>query len=343
MTLCYVYVLYHLYLFALTAWKLEFDFGKQHRLFTEPWKRNVMIKLTRKPNGNSKYPISINQPYKINNEDICSSHGNISTIVIIYTRPKETSFRKKLRQYLRNSTYFAPEDIRHVFLLGLTIEPKIQIEIENENDLYKDIVQGYFLDRYTNLTNKGVMGFKWITEYCMNTNFVTKLDGDMFVDFKKAFDKFQFFRSKKKSILCAVKEKGTSPILRDPKDPWYVNPNELKGLKLYPKTYCSGCVVFMTTDLIPLLYRAAFKAPFFWVDDYYLFGDLPSSVQNVTFISLRPWMALTWTEFSKCYQSKRQSCDFVAVHTNRYSKYYFLWDKWQQRRFEHGYRRINVH
>jgi beta-1,3-galactosyltransferase 1 len=52
-------------------------------------------------------------------------------------------------------------------------------------------------------------------------------------------------------------------------------------MRYYPYTSCSGLAVFISRDLVPLLYKVAFMSPFFWVDDFYLFGILPAKLDGV--------------------------------------------------------------
>ncbi len=47
--------------------------------------------------------------------------------------------------------------------------------IQEEHQLYGDIVQGSFLESYRNLTLKAVMGLKWVTTYCSNAKYVIKV------------------------------------------------------------------------------------------------------------------------------------------------------------------------
>ena len=332
-----LYFLFQLSYFGKLRRQMELDFDVEMNTRIARHKENKLTRAKRKPNGYSLYPVSLNQSYQINNKDICTSSHKISTIVMINARPSDTSLRRNMRKYLRNSTYFAKEDIRYVFLIGDTLDEEIQTQIEYESGLFKDIVQGFFYDSYKNLTNKGIMGFKWISEHCMNAKLVTKVDVDMFVDFDLILSKFKFMTSMKKMIFCSDKDAGTAPIIRNPISPWYVDPNEFKGLDYFPETYCSGCIVILSTDLIPLLYQAAFTTPFFWIDDYYLFGDLPAKVNGVTHKSLDPLIIFTWNEFTeKCNYSTLYTCDFLAVHSNAFCKVFELWNIWKNKILENN-------
>ena len=55
-------------------------------------------------------------------------------------------------------------------------------EIKEENYLHGDLVQGNFIDSYRNLTHKGVMGLRSVTENCEQAQFIVKIDDDMCVN-----------------------------------------------------------------------------------------------------------------------------------------------------------------
>jgi hypothetical protein len=99
---------------------------------------------------------------------------------------------------------------------------------------FKDIVQGQFIDSYRNLTNKGVMGYKWISKNCMNAEIVLKVDDDAFVNFFKYFEEMSHIKEKKKYILCNRILKGTMGIIRVNDSKWYVNEYEFRHMKAYP-------------------------------------------------------------------------------------------------------------
>ena len=88
--------------------------------------------------------------------------------------------------YLHRSSWGNPDIpgvvTKLVFLLGYPeIERKQELLLE-ENQKYKDIVQGDFLDTYHNLSYKAIMGNLWVSEFCEQAEFVVKTDDDMFVD-----------------------------------------------------------------------------------------------------------------------------------------------------------------
>jgi hypothetical protein len=94
------------------------------------------------------YPIVLTKPYKINNEGICRNVTKLSCIVIVHTSPRHFNRRNIMRETWLNSSYYNPESIRVVFLLGQVSNISLQMKIEHENSVFKDIVQGHFIHLY---------------------------------------------------------------------------------------------------------------------------------------------------------------------------------------------------
>ncbi|XP_052062061.1 beta-1,3-galactosyltransferase 1-like [Mytilus californianus] len=270
---------------------------------------------TRKILIKTSYPIVLSQPYKINNEGICRHVPKITCIVMVHTSLNHFERKYNLRKTF-NSTYYSPNIIRVVFLLGLTHNSTLQTMIEYESLVHQDIVQGYFMDTYHNLTNKGVMGLKWITEHCKNAEFVAKIDDDVFMNFNKIFGSLKFIKDVNRFLACNRLEADTNPIQRGINDTWYVHRDKFKRLEFYPYTSCSGLAVFISIDLIPLLYKAALISPFFWVDDFYLFGILLAKIHGVVHYGINTHISLNHQRTFNCFSNYGNKCDLLVGLTD---------------------------
>nr|KAG5708376.1 hypothetical protein BaRGS_034407 [Batillaria attramentaria] len=222
--------------------------------------------------------------------------------------------------------------IRVLFLLGQVDEKQdnLQAALDYEHNLYKDTVQGPFLDTYFNLTHKGVLGFNWISHYCPRARVVFKMDDDVFVDtFQLIHHVLPMLDGKRRTILCSVWFNDTMPIMRNETSPWRVEEKLFCGLKRYPFDYCSGMAVIITGDLIPSLYRAAFFTPFFWIDDLYLFGMLPSVAGDVTLydVGMGRNMTLNASLALDCKVREGHKCPVLATTASEYpNKFEELWN-----------------
>ncbi|KAJ8298250.1 hypothetical protein KUTeg_024781 [Tegillarca granosa] len=139
---------------------------------------------------------------------------------------------------------------------------------------------------------KSILAVQWINDYCSQAKYIVKADDDIFLNIFAAIEYLvsQIYE-KDYAIMCHLKEADTSPIMRDPKSKWYVPKEVFEGRKHYPR-FCSGYAVIFTANLVPFLYKASFDAPYFAVDDAYLFGLLLGKVPDVNYISIQDYMTL---------------------------------------------------
>lgn len=282
--------------------------------------------ITPKPNLKSlinatrtKYPITIEAPYLLHNPSLCTSVQNLSVLVIVHSAPDHFERRNAMRDtWTNDSLYKHLGTVRVLFLLGRVSSPKLQQDIEVEFKTYKDLLQGDFIDAYRNLTHKGVMGYKWISEHCKNVKIVLKVDDDVVVDMFRFFtDYYPKYVVKPKQILCNHIHPGTMLIIRDKKSKWHVDEDHFKGQKYYPR-YCSGFMVMITNDVIPAIFRSSSLTPFFWVDDVYLYGLAPGNVPGIQYTGLKKGdHQLNGQLALKCYRNESRTCNFFVAGAGR--------------------------
>ncbi|RUS78620.1 hypothetical protein EGW08_013626 [Elysia chlorotica] len=228
------------------------------------------------------YPAKRVGRYLIVYPGLCADVDRVHLIMIVHTAPKNLHRRQRIRETFGNRALFYPFNVRVAFLLGKTLNSTLERVLWMEHARYNDTVMGDFVDDYHNLTLKGVMGYRWVNQHCQNSELVLKIDDDVFINtYKLLYSFINHMRGKPKSIFCNMWHKGTMPILREGK--WKVDTRMFSKMSTFPYDYCSGFVVLLSSDLMGPMHQAATTTPFFWIDDVYLFGMLPSVVGGVTF------------------------------------------------------------
>ncbi|XP_021003660.1 beta-1,3-galactosyltransferase 1 isoform X2 [Parasteatoda tepidariorum] len=215
--------------------------------------------------------------FLINNKR-CEGSNSIFLVVFIHSAPANFRNRQVIRDTWGREDNLPQDLIRVVFLLGSVTDPFMQRRINQENNLYHDIVQGNFFDSYRNLTYKHVMGLKWVTHYCRQARFIFKADDDIFVDI------FQLTNFLKETfgptggvaniMMCYVYR--TPPVKRSQRSKWRVSFKEYPG-RYYP-SYCAGWGIILSPDVVFKLYLQSSKIPYFWVDDVHVTGTLAELV-----------------------------------------------------------------
>ncbi|KAI8770660.1 lactosylceramide 1,3-N-acetyl-beta-D-glucosaminyltransferase B [Biomphalaria glabrata] len=262
------------------------------------------------------YPTNIIGEYVFVNSDLCRGVGVIDFIIIVHTAPDNLDRRQRIRQTFANESLFVPFHVRVAFLLGRPRNKSLENILFEEHQKYNDTVMGDFLDDYHNLTLKGVMGYRWVSQFCMNSRFVLKIDDDVMINtFKLLYSFYSHMIGKNKSIFCSHWRKNSMGILREGK--WKVDSRIFPGKTTFPFDYCSGFVVIITTDLVAPMYEAAKVTPFFWIDDLYLFGMLPYVVGGVTFhdYPLSSNLTLNDVQAMKCIGQQGVKCPILASIT----------------------------
>ncbi|GBM28259.1 Beta-1,3-galactosyltransferase 1 [Araneus ventricosus] len=264
------------------------------------------------------------------NDKRCDGADPVFLVVFVHSAP--TNFHK--RQVIRNTWghegNLAHDPMRIVFLLGTVNETRVQQQIDEENALYHDVVQGNFVDSYRNLTYKHVMGLKWVTYYCRQARFVFKTDDDIFVDIFQltTFLKDTFGQTGGVSNLMMCYLLRSSQVNRSYRSKWRVSFKEYPARK-YP-TYCAGWGVLMSPDVVFKLYLLSSKIPYFWVDDVHVTGTLASHVGishadfeeklSPTAIDVDKW--LNGQNVTKPYLFGNSDSETILALWNRTMQYY---------------------
>lgn len=264
----------------------------------------------------SVYPVTVqDDAYNINSKSVCKTTKHLSFLVIVHSATLHFMRRSSIRETWANFKLFKGYSMRIIFVLGKPEKDSTQALIEHEAVVNKDIIQGKFLDTYKNLTHKGVLGLRWISEYCPEAKIIVKVDDDVFLNVFKLMEEIHStFENKTRSIWCTVRYNGTSEIQRK-KGKWKIDDNEFKNMTHFPVTYCNGFFTMVSSDIIKEMYEAAKVTPFFWVDDVYLFGLLPDKIGNVNHYPLLN-LNLNEKHASSCFDSKDRKCELLVANAH---------------------------
>ncbi|GBM28256.1 Beta-1,3-galactosyltransferase 5 [Araneus ventricosus] len=267
--------------------------------------------------------------FLINNKR-CDGVDPVFLVVFVHSAP--TNFHK--RQVIRNTwgheENLAHDPMRIVFLLGTVNETRVQQQIDEENALYHDVVQGNFVDSYRNLTYKHVMGLKWVTYYCRQARFVFKTDDDIFVDIFQltTFLKDTFGQTGGVANLMMCYLIRSPHVKRSQRSKWRVSFKEYPARK-YP-TYCAGWGILMSPDVVFKLYLLSSKIPYFWVDDVHVTGTLASHV-GISHVDFTEKLALTAIDVDKWLNGQNVIKPYLFGYPNSDSETILaLWNRTMQ-------------
>ncbi|RZF44228.1 hypothetical protein LSTR_LSTR003868 [Laodelphax striatellus] len=251
-----------------------------------------------------------NFSFLMNDAAANACHGNATPMLVtlVHSSPAHHLHRDAIRQV-------CSEQMNVVFLVGETSDNATQQQqLEAENEVHGDIVQGSFRDTYRNLTYKHVMGLKWVAYHCPRVRYVIKTDDDVFVNTNNLH---RFLNERlsplgvRRLIMCQLWE--GSVVKRSYRSKWRVSPEEYAG-RFYPG-YCPGWAVIYSPDVVLLLYRQAQRTPFFWIDDVHVTGTLVAAA-NLTHTPLpQPYL---WTDDRDVMQQHRNSFLFYLMDQQQF-------------------------
>ncbi|XP_055866652.1 beta-1,3-galactosyltransferase 1-like isoform X1 [Biomphalaria glabrata] len=212
--------------------------------------------------------------YKIVPKIDCSSSKLV--ICAVGSRANNKT-RQTIRQTWGSYANVSSNNSTLIFFLGsehpsTNGSQSVQHFINKEAELYGDILQEDYVDHYNNLSLKSVSILKWVSLKCPESQFLLKVDDDMYINVPvliKSLDDISKSKGKDYPFVVGHVFQGARPI-RSTSSKWYT-PVTVFNETVYPK-YTSGTSYAMTTSAAKLLYKASLEVPVFWLEDVYVTG-----------------------------------------------------------------------
>ncbi|KAK6964313.1 beta-1 3-galactosyltransferase 1 [Biomphalaria glabrata] len=214
--------------------------------------------------------------YKIVPKVNCSDSKLVVCVEISRANNKT---RQTIRQTWGSYANVSSKNATLIFFLGsehpsTNGSQSVQHFINKEAELYGDILQEDYVDDYKNLSLKSVSILKWVSLKCPESQFLLKVDDDMYINVPllvQTLDDIIKSKGKYHPFIVGYSVQGSGPI-RDPNSKWYAPLSAYKG-NSYPR-YASGVSYAMTTSAAKLLYNASLQVPVFSLEDVYVTGIL---------------------------------------------------------------------
>ena len=211
-----------------------------------------------------------NFKYVIDNPDICklySDQTEIELMLIILTVHENVQQRNTLRETWLTHSKNNTASVRYAFLLGEVKDEKLKADVIKEGKIFRDIIKEDFVDVYSNLTYKTIMGFKWTATKCKVAKAVMKTDDDMYINvpnvLKIVRNKFTDLQTNVIGSCAQV----ASPI-RDQQSKWFASLSSYPG-KFYPG-FCSGTGYMTSFNVARKVFEISPHVPYFHLEDVYV-------------------------------------------------------------------------
>ncbi|XP_053551908.1 beta-1,3-galactosyltransferase 9 [Bombina bombina] len=201
------------------------------------------------------YPMkdNISKSFVINEPSLCSDK-NVFLLSIIFSCPENKTGRDRIRSTWGNVTSVKHLGIINIFALGRPVSGTIQSDVLNESHVYKDIIEGNYLDTIQNKTHKTLMMIEWTLTFCPNTKFLLKTDEEMFVNIKSLTEYLLDLEAHSEDIYTGRVIHQSLPD-RNHQSPNFV-PIWSYSETNYPD-YCSGSAMVISLDVAKKVYIAS--------------------------------------------------------------------------------------
>ncbi|XP_048741596.2 beta-1,3-galactosyltransferase brn-like [Ostrea edulis] len=205
--------------------------------------------------------------YISNPTTICDSfktYNGTKILMLVKSSPGNFHLRKWIRYKTKSYKDFK-DSVKTIFLLGKS--DKWDEDILKECEKNGDIIQGSFIDAYRNLTYKTVMGYRWLSEHCADSEFVVFRDDDFKVNFVNLIQQIKSHKNPQSMFMGLLINKGRT-IYRDPKHKWYLSKTDYPKSVLPP--YFPGGAYLVSTSIARNLSSNFHLVKWLPIDDVYI-------------------------------------------------------------------------
>ncbi|XP_070560930.1 uncharacterized protein [Ptychodera flava] len=205
--------------------------------------------------------------FVISNGGVCRNAGpDLFLVILVFNTHLERENRNAIREHWGGTKNIRGRKVITMFLLGMTKDRRLQEDIEQENDIHADIIQENFIDNYNNLTLKTIMGFKWVSLFCHQVEYVMKVDGrDVFVIPENVVNAI-LHHATKTGFAEGNRFRKEKPV-RDVDSKWYTSYDMFQEATYPP--YLEGPAYVMSSDVAKQVYvTSEFVRYLPWEDAY---------------------------------------------------------------------------
>ncbi|XP_018429519.1 PREDICTED: beta-1,3-galactosyltransferase 1-like [Nanorana parkeri] len=247
-------------------------------------------------------------PYKflINQPEKCRGR-NPFLVLLVNVESCDAVSRKTIRETWGDVSNYKDVDILRLFLVGQppVMTSAVQRLLEEESAKYGDIIQQDFLDTYTNLTLKVLMGMEWVVKFCPGASYVMKLDNDVFLNVNYLIHHLLHPElPARQNYLTGLIYPYLGPI-RNKMSKWYV-PEELYPGDTYPP-YPSGPGYVFSGDMARKIYQVAQGIRVINIEDVFIGMCLYR-------LNIPPSKSRNMFHEQKINYNIRRFCNVVIVH-----------------------------
>ncbi|XP_022100319.1 beta-1,3-galactosyltransferase 1-like [Acanthaster planci] len=211
--------------------------------------------------------------FTITNHEACTNAIKewsmpLRLLILVKSRPEDIFDRQQIRLTWGRVQNISNQLTLTMFLLGQTANETVRNGVFHESIRFNDIIQENFIDAYTNLTYKTMMGFRWVAAFCPFASFVASVDSDIILNLHNLL---QRLADRPRYSFAEGSLKTNWTPYRDAEGlykKWYT-PVELYPEPTYPPFFPGGCYV-MSCDVATTIFQESVHVRFLPWDDVFV-------------------------------------------------------------------------
>ncbi|XP_074042533.1 beta-1,3-galactosyltransferase 1 [Leptinotarsa decemlineata] len=249
------------------------------------------------------------------NSQICPNSGkNLKLLIAVTSAPSHDSARVAVRETWGN--FALRKDIAIAFLLGATSDQTLNGKIEQEQEIFGDIIRGNFIDTYDNLTLKTISMLEWVNNFCSKAQFVLKTDDDMFINVSRLLAFIAKHKPERRAIYGRLVSKW-EPV-RDKHSRYYISPQQYEP-SIFPN-FTTGPAYLFPAQMSEELHKASLNYTYVKLEDVFVTGIVANDlkIERVN----APEFLNTQISFEPCVIQKK-----ISIHNVNSDQQYDLWKK----------------
>ncbi|XP_014798227.1 PREDICTED: beta-1,3-galactosyltransferase 4 [Calidris pugnax] len=201
-------------------------------------------------------PLKANLSFAVSSAATCSDK-EIFLLILVCSSPENRTRREVIRQTWGNATDAGGSAVLTRFALGKPAAVTTQLEIDEESQKHRDIIQGSFIDSPETETQKVVMSVEWAVTFCPQARYILKADEDVFVGVPSLAGYLLGLTQLEDVYMGRVVHQAAPD--RDPASPGFV-PTHRYAEEFYPD-YCEGSAFVVSQDVARKVYVASKEVP----------------------------------------------------------------------------------
>nr|XP_026652827.1 putative UDP-GlcNAc:betaGal beta-1,3-N-acetylglucosaminyltransferase LOC100288842 [Zonotrichia albicollis] len=201
-------------------------------------------------------PLKANLSSSSSSAVTCSSQ-EIFLLIVVCSSPENRTRRDAIRQTWGNTTASRGYSVLTVFAVGKAASASTQLEIQEEAQRHRDIIEGTFIDSPQTQTQKMLMSVEWTVIFCPRARFILHTAQDVFVGVPSLAGYLLSLTQQEDIYLGRVVHHAVPN--RDPQSPGFV-PIHLYPQQLYPD-FCHGSAFLLSQDVARKVLVAAREVP----------------------------------------------------------------------------------